>query len=127
MGKLKIHKCQLYPVSMIYCRKSQADLLRKIAHIDKEHTHTIENVGEGSYATTFKTYFLKNSMSVICVVFEDEKFPISKMAHEAIHVADFVFSWIGGQESVDPSTANEPYAYLVDWIVRCMCESLGIE
>lgn len=44
------------------------------------------------------------------------------VAHEADHVADEVYKFIGAVPDVDN---NEPHAYLAGWVAACVEEALG--
>lgn len=46
------------------------------------------------------------------------------VAHEADHVADEVYNYIGAVPDINN---NEPHAYLVGWVAACVEEALTIE
>lgn len=46
------------------------------------------------------------------------------VAHEADHVADEVYNYIGAEPDINN---NEPHAYLVGWVAACVEEALTIE
>ena len=58
---------------------------------------------------------------VMCNFIDRRRMTIMTMVHEAVHMADYIYEEIGaiGQNFTDH---NEPYAYLVEWIVKCMDE-----
>ena len=46
------------------------------------------------------------------------------VAHEANHVADEVYNFIGAVPDINN---NEPHSYLVGWVAACVEEALAIE
>ena len=52
-------------------------------------------------------------------VYDIKSFTTSTMAHEATHMANILWEWINERDITMGSEAN---AYLVGWMVKCMCE-----
>lgn len=42
------------------------------------------------------------------------------MAHEASHIASLIFEKLGIEIDGFYGSSNEPFAYLVGWVVRCI-------
>lgn len=52
-------------------------------------------------------------------VYDMKSFTAGTMAHEATHMANILWEWINERDITMGSEAN---AYLVGWMVKCMCE-----
>lgn len=79
-----------------------------------------DNDLESSYATTYSVGTIKpESQGGFLLRFESKESMTSWIiAHECIHAATGIFSYIGADVNVDN---EEPFAYLVSWIIKC-CE-----
>lgn len=62
-----------------------------------------------------------SDMGVLVYVNPECEGDVSAFAHEAVHVADYVFDELNmtTQSYID---GNEPYAYLVGWVAEKLCE-----
>ncbi len=60
---------------------------------------------------------------VITVIIHPEELIAGDEAHEAAHVADYMFEQLG-MYSQDFSASNEPYAYLVGWAAGCISKTI---
>lgn len=127
MGKLKIHKCQLYPASIVCCRGNQIDDLLKLVKVDDSNKKLFDESIKTTKTFTGSGVLVKDNSFVVYIVFNQNPTPIWLFGHEAVHVTDYIFDFIGAKDSINCSTANEPYAYLLGWVCKCMSESLGIE
>ena len=72
------------------------------------------------YGMTCKVYDTTNDKGGVLIRFSNKDSMTSwNMAHECVHAATGIFSYI----SAEISTSNdEPFAYLVTWLMRC-CEA----
>lgn len=78
-------------------------------------------VDENSYyGVTYRTSDRNNKGGVLIRFCDKEKaMEPWNMVHEAIHAAGHIFSYIGVNADYDN---DEPFAYLVAWIVKCCCK-----
>lgn len=69
------------------------------------------------YGVTYRTSD-RNNRGGILIRFCDKEEAMEpwNMVHEAIHAAGHIFSYIGVNADFDN---DEPFAYLVSWIVKC--------
>ena len=81
---------------------------------------------KGEWEERVKAYTFSNvkevetGKHVVLVVFRSKKAAtIPTIAHEAKHVADFIFEDIGMT-----FLTCEPHAYLLEWAVKCMLDAL---
>ena len=51
------------------------------------------------------------------LLFVQDALSVGQMAHEAVHVATYLFDEIGAEHTV---YNQEPFAYLVGWVADCM-------
>lgn len=56
---------------------------------------------------------------IVCVVIRKSEMSISVCAHEAIHIADYIYESCS-METQSFTNRNEPYAYLVGWATDCI-------
>lgn len=57
------------------------------------------------------------------MVMQPEEIVAGDEAHEAVHVADYIFEQLD-MYSQDFSSANEQYAYLVGWAAGCISKTI---
>lgn len=78
----------------------------------------IQGVEEGHFALLTHAVADKDgNLGVIVYVCPDMDHDVGSLAHEAVHVADYVFDELG-MISQSYDDGNEPYAYLVGWIAN---------
>jgi hypothetical protein len=77
------------------------------------------NIHLSDFATGIKVVEIKTRNQGILMIFRDKKFGIGQIAHESVHIADYIFDEIGAYAQ-DFEDKNEPYAYLVEWIANCI-------
>lgn len=121
----------LYPLTLFVCT---ADELDKIAKRFNGHD-TIEELRASINPKEIKidassyygfTGLVEEKITgkygvLVCV--ENEYVSTVTIAHEAVHVADAMFSFSrASTQGFDES--NEPYAYLVGWIAGCISDYL---
>ena len=71
-------------------------------------------------AYAYRAANLKTKDYTMLVMFNpDYKITPETMAHEASHVADYTWSHI-----CENSIGKEAHAYLVEWVVKCMCQAI---
>ena len=61
---------------------------------------------------------------VMCLIWKKREMKTHIMAHEASHIASLIFEKLGIEIDGFYGSSNEPFAYLVGWVVRCMDEVL---
>ena len=61
---------------------------------------------------------------VMCLIWKKHQVKKDIMAHEASHIASLMFEKLGIEIDGFYGSSNEPFAYLVGWVVRCMDEVL---
>lgn len=64
-----------------------------------------------------------NELGVIVIIMKPEQLEPGDEAHEAVHVADYVFEQLG-MYAQDFSAMNEQYAYLVGWAAGCISKTI---
>lgn len=64
-----------------------------------------------------------NEMGTIVIILKPELLEPGDEAHEAVHVADYIFEQLG-MYAQDFSAMNEQYAYLVGWAAGCISKTL---
>lgn len=62
-------------------------------------------------------------LGVITIIMQPDELIAGDEAHEATHVADYMFEQLG-MYSQDFSASNEPYAYLVGWAAGCISKTI---
>lgn len=64
-----------------------------------------------------------NELGVIVIIMKPEELNPGDEAHEAVHVADYIFEQLG-MYAQDFSASNEQYAYLVGWAAGCISKTI---
>ena len=57
---------------------------------------------------------------VMCLIWKKREMKKDIMAHEASHIASLMFEKLGIEIDGFYGSSNEPFAYLVGWVVRCI-------
>jgi len=72
--------------------------------------------------STARTYTVSDKkdgwIGTLVVLWQPKKCDVGIMAHEAVHCADFICESFGIESR--GFSGGEPYAYLLQWIVRCI-------
>lgn len=127
--KIKSYKT-LYPLTLYVCTYEELEDVKK----KFDAYNLMEDLRTQTNPKTIITDFFghgftglvmdrTNGNLGVLVSLEDELADVATIAHESVHVADAIFDYCGicGQ-GFDES--NEPYAYLVGWIVGKISEYL---
>jgi hypothetical protein len=77
-------------------------------------------LGNGARASTYTVILEKETgVRAILVAFRSKGYASPPVfAHEAKHMADYIFRFIGEER-----LACEPHAYLLEWAVKCMTDA----
>lgn len=67
---------------------------------------------------------LDKQSGVMCLIWKKHEMRKDIMAHEASHIASLIFEKLGIEIDGFYGSSNEPFAYLVGWVVRCIDEVL---
>ena len=97
--KIPLH---IYPVEVIvFFSKENSELEEVWSKVKPEADAMVQN-------------FLQEN-STILLRFRNKKTPVSVLAHESVHIAEYVLHHIGHRFDADEK-ADEPLAYLVEYI-----------
>ena len=67
---------------------------------------------------------LDKQSGVMCLIWKKHEMRKDIMAHEASHIASLMFEKLGIEIDGFYGSSNEPFAYLVGWVVMCIDEVL---
>ena len=121
-NKIQIHEFDpvIYPLKLWIIKNPTVSFLTdNFGGIDEEF-HPVEM--KNSNASVWdRPVMLKETKKygLLLSVYDMKSFTADTMAHEATHMADILWGWINEKELSMRSEAN---AYLVGWMVKCMCE-----
>lgn len=76
-----------------------------------------------SLASTIPVSSKKDGWHGCLVLLNRKNLPLDVIAHEAVHCSDWLFSRLGISHS--SFLDGEPYAYYLQWVVRCILEVCG--
>jgi hypothetical protein len=104
-------KCDVYTTYITLIATNNSD------HV--LHKHDIKFNGLGT------TYYQFNPFEIFVILdIKHEEFDAEVIAHEATHVAGAIFDKIGAKHD---TINEEPYSYLVGWVVFQICKKLKLE
>ena len=63
---------------------------------------------------------LDKQSGVMCLIWKKREMKKDIMAHEASHIASLMFEKLGIEIDGFYGSSNEPFAYLIGWVVRCI-------
>lgn len=126
MGKVEVKIYEfdpvIYPRLLWVCGCKDASTLSDVFEIGA----TIEELnGMLSYsnATVTGAERKKDGAYGVLVFYKNKRnLTGSVIAHESVHVADYIFEHLG-MVAQEFSSKNEPYAYLVGWAAKCINEA----
>lgn len=79
-----------------------------------------------TYAVTFPVRNKKsNNVGVLVYITDKQDIAVSHIAHESVHVADYIFDFINSNTQTF-ADGNEPYAYTVGWAAGCIDNTLNL-
>lgn len=122
------YKCDVYPTNLdIIFNIDCIDYMNATYGWTKDPEACFIADDDDSYGSTYDLLYNKNTnYKTILVVFDG--IPNSpQMAHEAFHVANGVFKSVGLEFNNSQTAGNEHIAYLIEWAVKCMCDSIEKE
>lgn len=120
MSKVKIHKFDpvIYPIKLWVCFDAHRDILEnKFKFIDDMTDDLFVKYG----AVTCRVTDRKTGLRGILVFTPLSIMNIDYIAHEATHVADEIFEYIGEETKTD-----ECYAYLVGWAAKSIDKAMKL-
>lgn len=79
--------------------------------------------GTGVLITCPVIHKATNKLGVLTIILQPDNIIAGDEAHEAVHVADYIFEQLG-MYSQDFRDSNEQYAYLVGWAAGCISKSI---
>lgn len=111
----------MYPRTLWVTYDATPEELSKLFPTDSQGNIINWLDGIEGFGCEMQVYSDPKQLGGMLIRFENkEAMTPSHIAHEAIHAADDVYYFIGTHPDV---TNNEPYAYLVGYIVEC-CEQV---
>lgn len=108
----------IYPRKVWIARKASKAAFDDHFMLDEEYLNEFP-AGNGCLAVCIPVIQRETSnKGILCNVLAPSRFTIGDTAHEAVHIADYIFDELGavGQSFKE---RNEPYAYLVGWVANC--------
>ena len=80
---------------------------------------TIKDLDESTDAQCWETgrEYPEQRGGVLAIFESKAAMTVETMAHEAVHLAMMIFDYVGAEANIKD---QEPFAYLVGWITRCM-------
>lgn len=109
---MKVHAFKTPPyfetIKVVVCK----DFTKACKKLKIDHT-----VGVNGYEAI--TFFPKGDKKVLVMVRKNASAGV--IAHEAVHIANYIFKRIDAQLDINN---DEPYAYLLGWIVDCITNIL---
>lgn len=79
--------------------------------------------GTGVLVTCPVIHKATQNLGVLTIIIRSENMEAGDEAHEAVHVADYMFEQLG-MYSQNFSENNEQYAYLVGWAAGCISKTI---
>lgn len=124
MKKVYKFKCDIYPPTVFITDETDIEVLKSKYIFCDLNTLTQENSNASNILhDSMETSIIigmpvmekrTNSLGIILIINDIDSVNIEEIAHEAVHVADYIYQFIGGY-SQDFKDGNECYAYLVGW------------
>jgi len=99
------------------------DTIKERFKIDKDLSRDYEDNEKTKGGFTIKVFQLSNREQGVLVVIPRWNVSVKTIAHESVHVADYIFEEIGACTQ-DFKYLNEQYAYLVGWAADCIGKAL---
>ncbi len=121
--RIKKTKIPIYKTPLILIESNN---LAKVKTYFKKIDYVFED--DSIFGHTIQHYLIKENKKYNCIyVLFNRKNDYSKLkhsiiAHECNHIANFVFEYIGAD-----SYSDEPYTYLVEYLVKEICNFLEIK
>lgn len=122
------HKCDIYPIQLDvifdidcieYLNSTYGWVENPEASFVKEDTD--------AYGLTYDLLYNKNTNKrTVLVVFDGIPKP-AQMAHESFHIMNAVMKEVGLDIDLGRHAGNEHLAYIIEWAVECICESIDKE
>jgi len=121
MSKVKIHKFDpvIYPIKLWVCFNAHKYILEK--KFKSVYDITDDMFEEKTAAVTCCVNDKKTNSEGIVVFTPDSALSVECIAHEATHVADEIFEYIGEETKTD-----ECYAYLVGWAAKSIDKAMKL-
>jgi hypothetical protein len=108
----------IYPRKVWIAKKATKEAILEHFMLDEEYL-TECPTGIGCVAVCIPVINREtNNRGILCNVCAPRIFTTGDAAHEAVHIADYIFDDCGAY-SQSFKDKNEPYAYLVGWVTDC--------
>lgn len=130
---IKKYTTNLYPCDFYVAVDESAESLLnkfdicKVTDFYQKSITTVEEFEDYAYTTYAITFPIRNKKSnnigVLVYIVEKQDITVSHIAHESVHVADYIFDFINSNTQTF-ADGNEPYAYTVGWAAGCISNTL---
>lgn len=122
--ELSIYPCALWvtlssDLEYIFERFDVASMNNFYTACGKTVSQIVNEYPINSCATTTPVIERETDKIGVLVILNSECIQSTTVAHESVHVADYVFE-LTNSNSEDFSIGNEPYAHLVGWAAGCI-------
>lgn len=123
------YECSIYPETLDIL--FEQDCVDYINHTylwqkDPEATFQADDY-TGSFGVTYDLLYNRaNGKRTVLVMFDGIP-NIPQMVHEAFHAMNGIFKDVNLEFNFSDSASNEHLAYLIQWIVSCMCDAMEKE
>jgi len=91
--------------------------------VSKGLSRDYEDTAHKCGGIAMKVVQLNTRFQGILMIIKKKSATVSTIAHESVHIADYIFEEIGAY-SQDFNELNEQYAYLVGWAADCIDKAL---
>lgn len=123
--KVYSYKCDIYPIQLdiIFDIDCIEYLNSTYCWVEDPEASFVKDEND-AYGMTYDLLYNRNTNKrTVLVIFDGIPEP-PQMAHEAFHVMNAVMKEV--ELDIDPGrhAGNEHLAYIIEWAVNCMCESI---
>ena len=121
--KMIIHEFypEIYPVLFWVIENPNVKQLYESFSYHDDTIQEIREFNKDGVALTFQLMIKNDTLKygVVVTLNRPKDLKPWSMAHEACHVSNFIYNYIGADE-VD--LGGEPHAYFIEWITKCIYE-----
>lgn len=109
----------IYPRLLFAAIAVDIDEIMKHVKLSAKDEDYLRSNPQNIAGVCFPVSKIEDNKKGVLVYFPNHEISVDDMAHESVHIADYMFEEIGacGQ---DFSNTNEPFAYLVGWSAGCI-------
>ena len=124
--KVQFHQFDpvIYPRNLwVAVGRVSIETIKEQFEVSKDLSRDYEDNGHKCNGIAMKVVQLNTRFQGILMIIKKKSAPVSTIAHESVHIADYIFEEIRAY-SQDFDDLNEPYAYLVGWAADCIEKAL---